>query len=67
MRQRASELQEQQGVKSIDALHLASAESGQVDFFLTCDDSVIKRYRGKKMVMLNPVQFMLKVTEEGKL
>jgi len=67
MRQRASELQEQQGVKSIDALHLASAESRQVDFFLTCDDSVIKRYRGKKMVVLNPVQFMLKVTEEEKL
>lgn len=63
IRQRALAL-EKQGIKPIDALHLACGESGQVNFFLTCDDNVIKRYRGKKMVVLNPVQFILKATEE---
>ncbi len=65
IRRRALELGRQQAVKPIDALHLACGESGQVEFFLTCDDRVVKRYRGKKMMALNPVQFMLKVTEEG--
>ncbi|NQT72350.1 MAG: PIN domain-containing protein [Chloroflexi bacterium] len=67
IRERALELGGQQRIKPIDALHLACGESGQADFFLTCDDRVVKRYRGKKMVVLNPVQFMLKATEEGKI
>ncbi len=67
IRQRALKLGGQQRIKSIDALHLACGESGQADFFLTCDDRVVKRYRGKKMVVLNPVQFMLKATEEGEI
>ena len=67
LQQRALELGGQQGIKPIDALHLACGESGQADFFLTCDDRVIKRYQGKKMVVLNPVQFILKATEEGKI
>ena len=66
IRQRALELS-RQGIKPVDALHLACGESGQVNFFLTCDDKVVKRYRGKKMAVLNPVQFILKTTEEGKI
>ena len=58
---------EKQGINPVDALHLACGEAGEADFFLTCDDRVVKRYRGKKMVVLNPVQFMLKTTEEGKI
>lgn len=34
---------EQQGVKAIDALHLASAEAVSVDFFCTCDDRFFRR------------------------
>ena len=34
---RAIELQ-MRGFKALDALHLASAEAAQVDFFCTCDD-----------------------------
>ena len=67
IRQRALELSRQQGIKPVDALHLACGESGQVNFFLTCDDKVVKRYRGKKMAVLNPVQFILKATEEGQI
>jgi len=67
IRQRALEIGAQQGIKSIDALHLACGETGQADFFLTCDDRVVKRYGGKKMVVFNPVQFMLKATGEGEI
>ncbi len=62
IRKRAAEL-EKQGIKPFDALHLASAESGNSEYFLTCDDRVIKRYKGKQMSILNPVEFILKITE----
>ena len=41
---RAKEL-EQRGFKAFDALHLASAEAGGVDYFCTCDDRVLKKSR----------------------
>jgi predicted nucleic acid-binding protein len=34
---------EQQGIKAIDALHLATAEAANVDFFCTCDDRFYRR------------------------
>ena len=40
--QRAKEL-EQHGIKALDALHLASAEAEQVDYFCSCDDRLVKR------------------------
>lgn len=42
IRQRAKEL-EHDGMKALDALHLASAEEAQVDYFCTCDDRLYKR------------------------
>ena len=33
------------GIKAMDALHLASAESAYCDFFCTCDDRFLKRAR----------------------
>jgi predicted nucleic acid-binding protein len=41
---RALELQ-RRGFKALDALHLASAEAEQIDFFCTCDDRLLKRAR----------------------
>ena len=35
----------QKGVMPLDALHVASAERAQVDFFCTCDDKLLKRQR----------------------
>lgn len=32
-----------QGFKPLDALHLAMAEAGAVDYFCTCDDRLLKR------------------------
>ena len=40
--QRAKEL-EQRGIKALDALHLASAEEEQVDYFCSCDDRLVKK------------------------
>lgn len=61
IRKKAQEL-ETHGVKSIDSLHLACAESGLVNFFLTCDDLILKRYKGEKMAAINPVEFIFKIT-----
>lgn len=57
---------EMHGIKPLDALHLACAESGNIDYFLTCDDKVVKKYKGSKMLVYNPVEFILKITEEEK-
>ena len=46
IRQRAKVF-EQAGLKSVDALHLASADSGNVDYFCTCDDSFYKRAKAR--------------------
>ena len=55
---RAQEL-EQQGLKAIDALHVACAEAAGAAYFLTCDDRVVRRYRDKKLQVLNPVNFVM--------
>lgn len=57
---RAQEL-EKQGIDPIDALHLASAEEAQAEYFITCDDAIIRKYKGR-LKILNPVKFIL---EEG--
>jgi hypothetical protein len=53
---------EQQGIRAIDALHLASAERGRVKWFVTCDDRILKRTRlGKLDVAVEvgtPVEFV---------
>lgn len=63
IRERAKEL-EQQGMKSFDALHVACAESAAVDYFLTCDDKLVKRYGRKTMIVCNPVEFVFMITKE---
>lgn len=44
VRKRAKIL-ESRGFRAYDALHVASAEAGRVDFFCTCDDRVLKKSR----------------------
>lgn len=57
IRKRASSL-EKKKIGNIDALHLACAEAIEVDYFITCDDSIIKRHKDKRMKVLNPVDFI---------
>ncbi|HPG59977.1 MAG TPA: PIN domain-containing protein, partial [Candidatus Wallbacteria bacterium] len=46
-----------EGIKAYDALHLACAEALDAEFFITCDDKLIKRYRGS-MRVADPVNFV---------
>lgn len=62
IRVRGQEL-ETEGLGAIDALHLACAEATEADYFLTCDDRLIRRYQGKLQV-LNPVNFIVAITGE---
>ena len=51
------------GLKPLDALHLACAEAAKTDHFLTCDDRLLKRYSGVRnssvIPALNPSDFIL--------
>jgi len=58
IRERARTL-ESQGIKPIDALHLACAERAKVGCFITCDDTIIERYKGKGMNVMNPIDFVM--------
>lgn len=52
--QRAQEL-EQRGFKAFDALHLAAAEAGGVDYFCTCDDRVLRKSRQQTDLLVKVV------------
>jgi len=54
---RAEEL-EAQNVKGLDALHIACAEKIAVEYFITCDDNIIKRYQGPLKIQ-NPADFVM--------
>jgi len=60
IKSRAKQL-EQEAIKPMDAPHFACAEAIGCDYFLTCDDRIVKRYRGNIQV-LNPVDFILLLT-----
>ena len=50
------------GIKPKDALHLASAEKANCDFFLTTDKGILKKLSVLgAMKVMNPIQF---ITEE---
>ncbi len=58
--ERGRALQEQ-GLGAIDALHVASAEAAGTDYFLTCDDRLIRRYQGS-LNLVTPANFILAIT-----
>lgn len=51
------------GLKPLDAAHLAAAESEAADFFITCDDQLIRKYRGG-LRALTPPELILTLTKE---
>ena len=61
---RAEELEET-GFDSYDAIHLASAESGKAEVFLTTDDQILKVAHRKKsslsIIVENPVKWLEEV------
>ena len=54
------------GVKPLDALHLASAEKAQVDFFCTCDDKLLKKAKTlcePKLKVRSPIQLVEEIEQ----
>ncbi|MCK4392919.1 PIN domain-containing protein [Candidatus Bipolaricaulota bacterium] len=58
IRKRAEGL-ENQGLAPVDALHLACAEESKAEYFITCDDRIIKRYQREGLKVMNPVNFVI--------
>ena len=47
------------GIKTKDALHLASAIEGDADYFLTTDDRLLSKARKNNMIeVINPVDYI---------
>ena len=60
VRERASQLTEL-GFKPLDALHVASAEAAQVQYFCTCDDRLLRKAReaiGWRMKVVSPIEMV---------
>ena len=52
------------GLRSLDALHLALAEAGNVDYFCTCDDKLLrnaKRVKDLAVNVINPVDLVQEI------
>jgi predicted nucleic acid-binding protein len=52
---------EKDGLKAIDALHIACAEASQAQYFITCDKRLINRYQGNLTCVLNPTNFIMEM------
>lgn len=63
IRQRAEQL-EHNGLKAVDALHVACAEAVSSDYFITCDKRLINRCSGLTLKVLNPVDFVLEIDSD---
>lgn len=51
----------QAGIKTLDSLHLASAEVGGLDYFCTCDDSFLKKAKREAkggIEVVSPLEFV---------
>ena len=59
---RAQEI-EVMGIQGLDALHLARAERLKVDYFVTCDERMIRKYTGT-VVVINPVELTMHVLQQ---
>src|SRR5437016_1042810 len=53
---RAQTIVQEYRLQPLDAVHIATAEAAQVDFFITCDYTVLKRYQGTLQIVA-PLQF----------
>ncbi|MFW9261587.1 hypothetical protein RRG12_23135 [Nostoc sp. CALU 546] len=61
---RAKQL-EQQGIKAIDALHVACAEASKSDYFITCDKRLINRCQSLTLKAINPTDFILEMEDDN--
>jgi len=56
------------GLKKLDSLHLASADTYKADVFLTTDDRLLKAAKkmNLKILVANPVSWLMEVMEDEK-
>jgi predicted nucleic acid-binding protein len=62
---RRANVLERRGFKALDALHLASAEGGGVDYFCTCDDRLLKKAKAQadlKVIVRSPLELAQEIT-----
>lgn len=57
IKKQAENLAGKTNISPIDALHLAAAESSNVDVFITCDYGIIKKYKGR-VKAITPLEFI---------
>ncbi len=65
--QQASRL-EKAGMKPLDALHLASAEEAEADYFCTCDDKFLKKAKrifGLKAKVVSPLELIQELEHDS--
>ena len=68
IRNRAKEITDA-GVMPLDALHLASAEKAQADYFCTCDDKLLKKAKAlcePKMRVVSPVELLEEIENDSR-
>ncbi len=52
------------GIKPVDALHLACAESAKANYFCTCDDKFLKKAKklaNKQIIIVSPLELIEKI------
>jgi predicted nucleic acid-binding protein len=64
IRARSKQL-EKQGIKPIDALHIACAETSESDYFITCDKRLINRCQDLPLKVINPTDFILEIESDN--
>lgn len=64
IRQRAKQL-ESEGIKAIDALHVASFEASKSDYFITCDKRLLNRCQALAIRAINPIDFIEELDNEN--
>lgn len=64
IRHRAKQL-EIEGIKPIDALHVASFEASKSDYFVTCDRRLLNRCKYLKISAINPIDLIKELDHEN--
>ena len=54
---RSQQIETSAKIKGVDALHIACAEAIEADYFIICDDQMIKKYSGT-LAVKTPVEFV---------
>lgn len=60
IKSRAQEISKN-NIAPIDALHLSCAEATASEYFVTCDDRVVRRYV-PGIIAINPITFIMQIT-----